>query len=105
MTDAQFRRRSTLLSLVHAANRVGCSSASPHRAGPAPVVERRPGEAGNRRICRRRPRPRASPKFVPPAERIATFDQDGTLWVEHPMYTQVMYCLERVPAVVARSPS
>jgi phosphoglycolate phosphatase-like HAD superfamily hydrolase len=41
-----------------------------------------------------------SPKFVPPAERIATFDQDGTLWVEHPMYTQVMYCLERVPAVV-----
>ena len=39
-----------------------------------------------------------SPKFVPPAERIATFDQDGTLWVEHPMYSQVMYCLERVPA-------
>src|SRR6516225_5990519 len=27
-------------------------------------------------------------KFVPPAERIATFDQDGTLWVEHPIYTQ-----------------
>jgi hypothetical protein len=27
-----------------------------------------------------------SPKFVPPAERIATFDQDGTLWVEHPIY-------------------
>jgi hypothetical protein len=25
-------------------------------------------------------------KFVPPAERIATFDQDGTLWVEHPVY-------------------
>src|SRR5262245_12336593 len=45
-----------------------------------------------------------SPKFVPPAERIATFDQDGTLWVEHPMYTQVMYCLERVPAVVKEKP-
>ena len=28
----------------------------------------------------------ASPKFVPPEERIATFDQDGTLWVEHPIY-------------------
>jgi hypothetical protein len=41
-----------------------------------------------------------SPKFVPPAERIATFDQDGTLWVEHPMYSQVVYCLDRVPAVV-----
>jgi hypothetical protein len=42
-----------------------------------------------------------SPQFVPPEERIATFDQDGTLWVEHPIYTQVMYCLERVPDVVA----
>jgi len=41
-----------------------------------------------------------SPNFVPPAERIATFDQDGTLWVEHPMYSQVMYILERVPVLV-----
>jgi phosphoglycolate phosphatase-like HAD superfamily hydrolase len=47
---------------------------------------------------------RVSPKFVPEAERIATFDQDGTLWVEHPMYTQVVYCLERVPAVVKAKP-
>src|SRR5512134_1473966 len=45
-----------------------------------------------------------SPKFVPPAERIATFDQDGTLWVEHPMYAQVVYCLDRVPAVVKAKP-
>ena len=45
-----------------------------------------------------------SPKFVPPAERIATFDQDGTLWVEHPVYTQVDYCLDRVPAVVKAKP-
>ena len=48
---------------------------------------------------------RASPKYVPPEARIATFDQDGTLWVEHPMYTQVIYCLERVPAVVAKKPA
>jgi phosphoglycolate phosphatase-like HAD superfamily hydrolase len=45
-----------------------------------------------------------SPTFVPPAERIATFDQDGTLWVEHPMYSQVIYCLDRVPALVAEKP-
>ena len=45
-----------------------------------------------------------SPQFVPPPERIATFDQDGTLWVEHPMYSQVMYVLERVPAVVKAKP-
>ena len=41
---------------------------------------------------------------MPPEERIATFDQDGTLWVEHPMYTQVMYCLDRVPALAAKKP-
>ena len=41
---------------------------------------------------------------MPPAERIAAFDQDGTLWVEHPMYTQVMYCLERVPALAEKNP-
>src|SRR5215510_13330903 len=45
-----------------------------------------------------------SPQFVAPEARIATFDQDGTLWVEHPMYAQVMYCLERVPAVVKAKP-
>ncbi len=45
-----------------------------------------------------------SPQFVPPEERIATFDQDGTLWVEHPMYSQVMYCLEKVPSLVKAKP-
>ncbi len=45
-----------------------------------------------------------SPAFVPAAERIATFDQDGTLWVEKPMYTQVIYCLERVPSLVKARP-
>src|SRR5262252_1776320 len=43
-------------------------------------------------------------QFVPPEDRIATFDQDGTLWVEHPIYTQVVYGLERVPALVATKP-
>ena len=47
---------------------------------------------------------RASPKFVPPEERIATFDQDGTLWVEHPVYSQMMYCLDRVPVLAEQKP-
>jgi hypothetical protein len=47
---------------------------------------------------------KGSSKFVPPEARIATFDQDGTTWVEQPMYTQVIYCLERVPAVVKAKP-
>jgi len=42
----------------------------------------------------------ANPNFVAPEARVATFDQDGTTWVEHPIYTQVVYCLERVPALV-----
>src|SRR5579862_5062103 len=45
-----------------------------------------------------------SPNFVPPEDRVATFDQDGTLWVEKPIYAQVVYCLDRVPAVVAQKP-
>lgn len=44
------------------------------------------------------------PDFVPIAQRIATFDQDGTLWVEHPMYTQVMCCLDRVGALTKEKP-
>jgi phosphoserine phosphatase len=46
----------------------------------------------------------ASPNFIAPEARIATFDQDGTTWVEHPIYTQVVYCLERVTAVVEAKP-
>jgi hypothetical protein len=43
-------------------------------------------------------------KFVPAEERIATFDQDGTLWVEHPIYSQLIYCLDRVPVLVKEKP-
>jgi phosphoserine phosphatase len=46
----------------------------------------------------------ASSSFVPPEQRIATFDQDGTLWVEHPVYSQVVYCLDRVPALAEKDP-
>ena len=46
----------------------------------------------------------SSPKFVRPEDRFATFDQDGTLWVEHPVYSFVMYALDRVPGVVKARP-
>jgi haloacid dehalogenase-like hydrolase len=48
---------------------------------------------------------RSSPSYVFPEDRIAVFDQDGTLWVEHPMYSQMMYCLERVPVLAAQKPA
>jgi phosphoglycolate phosphatase-like HAD superfamily hydrolase len=47
---------------------------------------------------------KSSPKYVSPEERIATFDQDGTLWVEHPVYSQLMYCLDRVPTLAKAKP-
>ncbi|CAN7468238.1 HAD family hydrolase [Mesorhizobium sp. LjNodule214] len=39
-----------------------------------------------------------SPDFVPEPERLAVFDNDGTLWVEHPMYVQLAFALDRVKA-------
>lgn len=47
---------------------------------------------------------RASSNYVAPEERIAVFDQDGTLLVERPFPTQAYYCIERVPAVVEKHP-
>src|SRR5204863_820190 len=41
-----------------------------------------------------------SPNFVPMSQRIATFDNDGTLWVEQPVYTQLAFALDRVKALV-----
>ncbi|MGN6553309.1 MAG: HAD family hydrolase [Verrucomicrobiota bacterium] len=45
-----------------------------------------------------------SPDFVPPAERIATFDNDGTLWAEQPMYFQLVFALDRVKALSPQHP-
>jgi phosphoglycolate phosphatase-like HAD superfamily hydrolase len=44
------------------------------------------------------------PDLVPPEDRIATFDQDGTLWVEQPLYAQAMFALERVRALAPEHP-
>jgi phosphoserine phosphatase len=45
-----------------------------------------------------------SPSFVPVAERIATFDNDGTLWCEQPVPFQVYFALDRVKALVSQHP-
>ena len=47
---------------------------------------------------------RNSPNFVPVPKRIATFDNDGTLWTEHPMYTQLAFALERVGKLAPQHP-
>ena len=43
-------------------------------------------------------------EFVPPAERIAVFDNDGTLWAEQPMYFQLLFALDRVKALAPQHP-
>jgi len=45
-----------------------------------------------------------SPRFVPPAERVATFDNDGTLWAEQPLYFQLLFALDRVKALAPQHP-
>ncbi len=45
-----------------------------------------------------------SPDFVPPAERIATFDNDGTLWAEQPIYFQLAFALDRVKVLAPQHP-
>jgi hypothetical protein len=45
-----------------------------------------------------------SPDFVPVAERIAVFDNDGTLWAEQPMYVQLRFALDRVKALAPQHP-
>jgi phosphoglycolate phosphatase-like HAD superfamily hydrolase len=45
-----------------------------------------------------------SPDFIAPPERIATFDNDGTLWAEQPMYFQLFFALDRVKALAPKHP-
>jgi len=45
-----------------------------------------------------------SADFVPAPERIAVFDNDGTLWTEHPMYVQLAFALDRVKALAPQHP-
>jgi len=45
-----------------------------------------------------------SPNFVPPNERIATFDNDGTLWAEQPMYFQFLFAMDRIKALAPHHP-
>ena len=47
---------------------------------------------------------KSGPDFVPPTERIAVFDNDGTLWGEQPIYTQFAFALDRIRALASAHP-
>ncbi len=84
----------TLLAVV-----LGWAGAFAQPADPLPSWNQGPARDGILSFVRQTTDP-TSPRFVPTGERIATFDQDGTLWVEQPMYPQVRFILEKVPGVV-----
>ncbi|WP_374545935.1 HAD family hydrolase [Rhodoblastus sp.] len=81
----------------------GGAQAQPAAADPLPSWNDCPAKAAIIDLVKTTTDP-ASPKFIPVEGRIATFDQDGTTWVEHPIYTQVVYCLDRVADVVKAKP-
>jgi len=47
---------------------------------------------------------KSSPQYILPEQRIATFDNDGTLWAEQPMYFQGFFALDRIKALATRHP-
>jgi phosphoserine phosphatase len=81
-----------------------CTAASPIAAQSALASWRDgPARAAIMEFVGRVTRP-DSPDFVPPAERIAVFDNDGTLWSEQPIYFQLAFALDRVKALAPAYP-
>ena len=98
------RRHFSTVLLAAAAGSVGVLAPALAETDPLPSWNDSAAKSAILQFIRTTTDP-SSPQFVPPGERIATFDQDGTLWVEHPIFTQVIYCLDRVPAVVKEKPA
>ena len=97
------RRRDFTALMLGGAAALGLAGRRRGKRSPA-LVERGPGQGRDRRIRPGDDRRRRARTSCRRQKRIATFDQDGTLWVEHPIYSQVVYCLDRVPAVVKAKP-
>lgn len=82
----------------------GTSCATSHaRRDPMPSWNEGPAKDAIVEFVRTTTQPGGA-RFVPPAERVAVFDQDGTTWVSHPMYSQVMYCFDRVGVLAKERP-
>src|SRR3954468_13849466 len=92
------------LSAVAASGVVGLPRRSSADSAPAlPSWNDGPAKRAILDFVRRVTTP-GGPDLVPPEDRIATFDQDGTLWVEHPLYGQAMFALDRVHALAPEHP-
>lgn len=105
MTDSIMRRLAIVL-LAATGSLAGCCAVGPRTdLDDQALPSWREGETRTAIIDFVRRTTRAeSPDFVPPADRIAVFDNDGTLWSEQPMYAQLAFALDRVRAEAASHP-
>ncbi len=78
-------------------------AATPGTPDPLPSWNEGPAKARILEFVRHTTSPGDS-AFVPPADRIAVFDNDGTLWVEQPLYTELLFALDRVRAEAPHHP-
>jgi phosphoglycolate phosphatase-like HAD superfamily hydrolase len=97
------RRREFVALLLGAAASVSAVGKADAQADPLPSWNEGPAKDAVLKFVRATT-DASNPDFVALEERIATFDQDGTLWVEHPIYTQVVYCFDRVPVIGKAKP-
>jgi phosphoserine phosphatase len=78
-------------------------AASSHRADPLPSWNDTAAKAAILAFVERVTK-EGSPDFVPPAQRIAVFDNDGTLWAEQPLYFQLLFAADRVKELAPQHP-
>jgi len=80
-----------------------CLAVASRAATPLPSWNEGPARAAVVEFVDRVTDP-SSPDLVPESERIAVFDNDGTLWVEKPAYVQLLFAIDRVRALAPRHP-
>ena len=80
-----------------------CACGAAVAADPLPSWNNTPTKQAILKFVAETTKPGA-PGFVPPAERIATFDNDGTLWAEQPLYAQGVFAIDRVRAMAPEHP-
>ena len=97
-----FTRRARLISTILIATIVCCACAVA-QTDPLPSWNDTPAKKAIVDFVERTTT-QGSPDFVKPEDRIATFDNDGTLWVEQPIYTQVTFAIDEVVAMAPQHP-
>src|SRR5262245_439299 len=101
--DVPSLSRRSLLAAVAATAVAGCSGMGPGAGDPLPSWNDGANKQAILQLVADVTRD-GGPTFLPPPERIAVFDNDGTLWIEQPMYTQMVFVLDWVKANAAQHP-